>query len=235
MNYIIADNINFFNELKKELGSSTKNNQDNKSSNDNTISDDNENICLITHQPLEKNYITLNCKHKFNYLPLYNEVVNQKEYTGLETTYLKVNEIKCPYCRTITPNLLPFIEYPNVIRKRGVNTPTKYCMKLFSCQWVKKSKESETILCNKEAYKNDNGIYCNHHHKLVTKKLEKITNSINKETKNTNSLINITNEHIDIGKKYKVIELRNILRNNNKKISGSKPELINRIIENKLI
>ena len=50
MNYIIEDNINFFSELKKEL---------NDSSNKETKSEKNEDICLITHQPLSENYITL--------------------------------------------------------------------------------------------------------------------------------------------------------------------------------
>ena len=42
-------------------------------------------------------------------MPLFNEVINQKSYNGLETTYLSINQIKCPYCRYITNKLMPYI------------------------------------------------------------------------------------------------------------------------------
>ena len=59
MNYIIENNINFFDELKKEL--SIENNKH---------LDTNDNICLISNEILKDNFITLSCNHKFNYLPL---------------------------------------------------------------------------------------------------------------------------------------------------------------------
>ena len=68
--------IDFYSELKKELSVDSTNK---------------EQCCLITQMPLSDNYITLECNHKFNYLPLYNEVVKQKAcLNSLETTRLKI-------------------------------------------------------------------------------------------------------------------------------------------------
>ena len=88
--------------------------------------EDTNNICLITKEKLEPNHITLNCKHKFNYLPIYYEVVNQKNKNNnmYETTKLLTNEIKCPYCRVITHKLLPYIAYPSVKVIKNVNSYT---------------------------------------------------------------------------------------------------------------
>ena len=56
MNYIIENNIDFFSEINNE---------------NNNNNDNNEDMCLINGEKLNENFITLNCKHKFNYYPLY--------------------------------------------------------------------------------------------------------------------------------------------------------------------
>lgn len=216
MNYIIEGNINFFSELKKELDIPQEE----------TNSKENEECCLITHEPLDINNIALTCGHKFNYVPLYNEVINQKNYNALETTGLSLNQIKCPYCRTITNKLLPYIEHSDITYKRGVNYPLKYCMKLHSCQWLKQGNNNNP--CGKDAYKSEFGTYCCNHQKLCKQKLYKQTN----KTINQNSL---TKQHIDLSKKYKIAELKQILRDNNKRIGGTKPELIDRIINHNIV
>ena len=33
-----------------------------------------DNCCLISKEPLDRNYIKLECNHSFNYMPLYNEI-----------------------------------------------------------------------------------------------------------------------------------------------------------------
>ena len=108
-------------------------------------------------------------------------------------------------------------------RKYGVNYPSKFCMKLHTCHWVKRS--TSDILCGQEAYKSDVGIYCNKHYKMVVKK----------QAKKIEETTEWTDKHIELGKKYKVLELKQILRDNKKKVSGSKSELIDRIVQNKLI
>jgi hypothetical protein len=56
--YKLEGGIDFFAELYKSL--------------DIEESDEN-NMCLITNQPLTDKFVSLNCGHKFNYIPLYND------------------------------------------------------------------------------------------------------------------------------------------------------------------
>jgi hypothetical protein len=192
--------IDFYSELKKELSVDSTNK---------------EQCCLITQMPLSDNYITLECNHKFNYLPLYNEVVKQKAcLNSLETTRLKINEIKCPYCRNINKKILPFIDIYGVNIVKGVNYPKHLTMKLHSCEWIFKTGKNKGICCNKPAFKTENGTYCDKHNNSLIKK----TNLPNIE------------DYSSITKKYKISDLKNILKSLNLKVSGSKPELINRLL-----
>ena len=84
---------------------------------------DEDNICLITNENLKDNNIELNCGHKFNYEALYNEVIYQKTRKLLDNAQLKINEVKCPYCRNVTNKLLPFYKYYPVKQVRGVTFP----------------------------------------------------------------------------------------------------------------
>ena len=59
--YIIEDGIDFFAELYKSL--------DDKELLEKTEEDNNK--CLITNQPLTDKFVELNCGHKFNYVALY--------------------------------------------------------------------------------------------------------------------------------------------------------------------
>jgi len=184
--YEIEGNVDFFKELK-QMGSTPY---------DNTISlevEDNPALCLITDEKLRKDHVTLKCGHRFNYLPLFKEVLFQKcsllpknlsakiitTYTkhanahasttsssvtnthtttlptnnhnhgnnvtsvlynssyNLETTKLQYNEIKCPYCRTITPYILPYYPYPDVCKVKYVNVPTNLSLPGVSCEYDK--------------------------------------------------------------------------------------------------
>jgi hypothetical protein len=219
MNYIIENNLNFYNELQTELS----NNKILLNENINT-----DNICLITQEPLQTNYITLQCNHKFNYIPLYNEISNQKQNNNLETTYLLINQIKCPYCRIITNKLLPYINHKDVIYKKGVNYPSKYCMKLYNCQWIMKSGKNHGKFCNKPAHYTEHGTYCNLHQTLAKE------NKIQKEKEHAIELL-WSAHHAEIYKKYNIIQLKHLLRENNKKLGGNKKQLVHRIINYNLI
>lgn len=153
------DSIDFYTLLNAELGNITNNNIIN-----NDISNNKE--CLITYEPLKKYYITLECGHTFNYLPIIKEVYNQKYvHNNYEVTRLGKYQIKCPYCRNIQNSLLPqSIFASNVI---GVNSPYKYCMKLYSCTYKNKLGNE----CERKCF----GKYCVKHH-LYTQKI----NSMNK-------------------------------------------------------
>ena len=127
-----------------------------------------ENNCLITNKPLVEPIITLGCKHKFNYEPIYKEVIQQKtKINGLETTKLKLYQIKCPYCRHITDNLLPPREGFQTIL--AVNAPLKYCMGLTCCEYVYSSGIKKGKQCGKKGIHK----YCRAHKKIMDKRKKK--------------------------------------------------------------
>ena len=198
MNYIISSNINFYEEI-------------------NNLNDDyNENeLCLLTGEKLSDNYITLSCNHKFNYLPLYNELCKQKSrYNTLEITRLSINQIKCPYCREITNKILPFIIDDNVEIKNGINYPSKYSMQINNCNWIYKNGKNKNNKCGCSSFIFNNNNFCLKHHKITNK-----TNTI-------------SSDDIDkYRKKYTVDKLKEILKENNLKIIGNKNELIMRLLE----
>ena len=206
MNYIINSNIDFY----KEINSLNESNDDN-------------NICLLTGELLSNNYIILDCNHKFNYLPLYKEICQQKKnkYNTLETTRLLLNQIKCPYCRNITNNLLPYILDDNVELKSGINSPFKYSLKINNCEWIYINGKNKGNKCNCSSFIFNNKNFCLKHHKINNNKDKHFNNIYDKEKLNI------------ISKKYTVSDLKNLLKENKNKLSGNKEELIIRLLENK--
>ena len=87
---------------------------------------------------------------------------------NLEITKLKINEIKCPYCRFIQPKLLPYIKIPgNLTYYHGVTFPKKYRMDRIKCPCIIKSgkrKENNVGECDKA-----DG-YCSLHLKFMKNK-----------------------------------------------------------------
>jgi len=105
--YIIEGNINFYDELNKI---------DVDDNNDDT------NLCLITGLSLTNDFVELNCGHKFNYEPLYYDILNHKtKLNFMEKKPLKSYELRCPYCRNIQNKLLPFYSKSNFKKVKGVN------------------------------------------------------------------------------------------------------------------
>jgi hypothetical protein len=170
--------------------------------------------CLISNEILDSNFITLECNHKFNFLGLYNEVVEQKTKKLLDNSKLKLNEIKCPYCRCITNKLLPYFKYYGNKMIKGVNNPPECCIKLHECTYIDKSLKK----CGKNACVTKYGLYCNSHLKYTMNEEE--------------LLDNIDPDILKIYKKKSVLELKNELRTHNYKLSGNKGELINRLLIN---
>jgi hypothetical protein len=112
-NIIVEGGIDFYSELYKSLDDDdTKN-----------INENNENkLCLISKLPLTDKYVEMVCGHKFNYVPLYNDIINHKlKFNNMESLYsrLKNNQIRCPYCRKIQNNLLPY--YDNIPGVKKIN------------------------------------------------------------------------------------------------------------------
>jgi hypothetical protein len=183
----------FYNELSKILNTDTTH-QDGISENiivsshtdTDTDTDTDTNICLITKEKLEPNHITLSCNHKFNYVPLYNEVVNQKNKQNniYEIAKLSSNQIKCPYCRAITNKLLPYIAYPLVKVTKNVNSyaTTSYNNNPEYFLDAPKCSHNTKNPCQKYGvyYETENVLLCPQHHKTYITK-QKISNK-NAET-----------------------------------------------------
>ena len=112
--YNIEGGIDFFAELYKSLDVEESI----------TTNDNENNLCLITNQPLIDKYVTMLCGHKFNYLPLYKDLVNhKKKFNLMEATsgHLNHNEIRCPYCRKKQVGVLPYYDELELAKISGVN------------------------------------------------------------------------------------------------------------------
>jgi hypothetical protein len=172
-NYIIhgdADGViefDFFAQLKnmssrsEEAGENENENQDN--------------CCLLTKEPLKNIHIVLECGHKFNYVPLYREVIAQKTIglssTGYYTSHsLRRNEMKCPYCRNVQDKLLPYLEFDGVKKMSNVNHPAKMSMTSQPCMYsanLNSKKSKKNASCKECAIEYYNGTYvCKKHYEL---------------------------------------------------------------------
>jgi hypothetical protein len=159
--YIIDGNIDFYKELLNE-------------DDDDTKMDDN--VCLLTGLPLIKNHIKLPCLHTFNYEVLYNEVRNQKQFNEYNVHALQIYEIKCPYCRNVSNNLLPYVPIIKKEKINGVNSPDKYTMNYKYCSYQFMRGKNKGSSCNENGFETDHGDLCEMHWKksiLVKKVKEK--------------------------------------------------------------
>jgi hypothetical protein len=111
---------------------------------ENTL-DDNKNVCLISHEVLSEHYQTLTCGHTFNYIPLYSYIYNYKYTYGRYGPKFKVSEFKCPYCRCVQYNLIPYIPIGDIIETFGVNVDVMFKIRDISCMYVSK----KNIQCSK--------------------------------------------------------------------------------------
>jgi len=108
--YTVEGNLDFYGELYKSLDE------------DDDVEDESVKRCLITNEPLIENFVTMDCKHSFNYLPLFQDIFNnKKKFNAMDSYMLKCGEIRCPYCRTIQKKLLPYYENMGVKQVHGVN------------------------------------------------------------------------------------------------------------------
>ena len=119
-----------------------------------------QNLCLITNDKLDSNSIKLECNHQFNYEPLYNEVVYQKTKKLLDNSKLKVNEMKCPYCRKVNNGILPW--YEGYMKIKNVNWSNKIIQK--KCLALLKSGKRKGKTCDCKAKE---GNFCGRHIKKL--------------------------------------------------------------------
>lgn len=115
MKYNIENNIDFYQELYSSLSEESETNE---------CDDKSVGLCLITNSTLKDRFVELKCGHKFNYGPLYKDILNhKKKFNSMEQikTKLKYNEIRCPYCRNVQNELLPYYEDLSYQKEHGVN------------------------------------------------------------------------------------------------------------------
>ena len=179
--YNIEGNIDFFSELYKSLDDESKLESD-------------INICLITNQPLIDKFVELTCGHKFNYIPLFNDIYNHKKKFNLmegKSTSLKVNEIRCPYCRKKQIGVLPYYEELILEKTNGVNFYDETEVECNNCSnqsfYNGKCEFIVTPLTNISInikpykcsssyvtkFEHDNKSYCYIHNRFMIKKIEK--------------------------------------------------------------
>jgi hypothetical protein len=167
-NYIIEGNFDFYKELYESLDDSDDNNN---------IDESSAQVCLITNTPLTKHFVELECKHAFNYVPLFKDLVNHKtKFSSLDTHRLKVNEVRCPYCRNKQGNLLPYIEELGLPKEHGVNwinmelmsTTNVVDLKLGQCCWGNGNECSAIHVLTNGTTNLD---YCYYHYKLTARKM----------------------------------------------------------------
>lgn len=103
--------------------------------------------CYITGEDLDDLSVTLNCRHTFNYHPLYQEIIKQKHSIRNKMNYLTKWNIECPYCRVVQNKLIPYKKMSGVRRIRGVNSPKEWCMKNNKCLVCNEPCDSK--FCNK--------------------------------------------------------------------------------------
>ena len=113
--YNIEGGLDFYAELYKSLDINEDENEDDNNNNNNK--------CLISNELLTNNHVTMKCGHKFNYIPLYNDLLNHKQkFNNMEgSNKLQINQLRCPYCRKKQNELLPYYEELGLKKINGVN------------------------------------------------------------------------------------------------------------------
>ena len=235
INYIIEDNLDF-NAALLNLDVAESSTNENEVVSVIPVDPTNTDfICLITHQPLTRSHIQLPCKHRFNYKPLFQEVCMQKLIRNMyNATRLNINQLKCPYCRSISEHLLPYLPSEERAREYGVNGPAKYCMQYTAaCEYNSTRKDNKcnnnkcnNNKCQKPACYIGNINYCKTHYLKVQKGLV------------TASTLSVTipwsPAMIDLCNTKTVIELKQILRTHKLLVGGKKKELVERIFTNNI-
>ena len=157
--YNIEGNIDFYDELYKSLDIEENNHK----------TEEDLSLCLISNEQLVDKHFTMECGHKFNYIPLFNDIKSHKQkFNGFEVAkgQLKIDEIRCPYCRNKQKGVLPYYEELLLEKVNGVNY---VCLslknhkeeKLKLCQFLIKNSnstdnvEQELVKCNKNGSKID--------------------------------------------------------------------------------
>jgi hypothetical protein len=127
---------------------------------------DSKNVCLITNNVLSEHHVILECGHKFNYIPLFNDIrAHKTKFNCLEANHVKINEIRCPYCRARQKTLLPY--YPELglpkivgVNKEPLVLPSRVYI-VGACQY--EACLNTQYICKLEC---DGNLYCYMHYNM---------------------------------------------------------------------
>jgi len=198
-NYIIEDNIDFW-----------------KNINDLSTDIDNDNECLLTGEKLTENFITLPCNHTFNYKPLANEFINQKQNNKFTYKLYNNNSSFCPYCKKCYDKIL--LHIPNTIDYNigGTTMNEKNAFEHRECCYIFKTGKRKGEFCNsKYAFERENKkTFCYKH--------------FNSEVKNDKIIEKklFIKEKCPKLFKYTIKQLTEYANSKNIKITGSKNDII---------
>ena len=115
--------------------------------------------------------------------------------------------MKCPYCRTITPHILPYYPYPEVSKVKYVNIPQNMSLPAVSCEYDKYISGTQTASfatnetapsCKSVCVYNEkyDVMLCNKHlNKLETPVAAASTMTTRKSKSNTNNDENVIVSH----------------------------------------
>lgn len=98
-----------------------------------------DNVCLISSEPLEKNYIELDCKHKFNYDSIFHYLWHKDKKT--KHFQASVCGIECPYCLNKTYKTLPIRKIDSMfLFCNSIHIPMYKCLTdEHKCQYKEKA------------------------------------------------------------------------------------------------
>ena len=114
-------------------------------------------MCGLTHESC-MNPITLECGHTFEYTALVTELVNRRLVNKLNRYAQRIdrsttNGFKCPYCRSIQTNTLPYFRMEGVALSAGITSPAKRQMEYpHHCSVPCKSGKNKGSPCGKIAF-----------------------------------------------------------------------------------
>ena len=128
--------------------------------------DDAKELCLISGMALTKSHIALTCNHKFNYNQIFDDIIKQKKIRRFNNNDLEINQFRCPYCRALYNEILPYILTERKEKINGVNSPSSCRMKHnVMCEWVGLKGSNKGFKCKNDANYIGEKSYCSNHYK----------------------------------------------------------------------
>ena len=125
--------------------------------------------CLITRQEIIDEII-MKCNHSFEYDAVLKHLL---------ATQCRYDYHKCPYCRKIFPDFIPYYQTANSKENTGeelLNSINKSIFKknnYITCSYCFVSGKNKGKCCGKTGHKFNEGNYCFAHYKQVTKNKSK--------------------------------------------------------------